>query len=311
MENVPGSQDATANYGVSEFRCDAAFFGPCHRDRIFYFNWEPDAYPDDEHPAMGTTCLVDGWMMPTMFRKGLDAKAMTLLASKTRTKDVTLFKIRAKDDAPINPGEDRPVSHVEDCQYFDTNDRERLMGLPDGYVETPIIDLYKNLKRAMTVGVEKKEWRDVVPPMYWSFLGLGPGGYTFSIDDSIDDKNDSERIALGLKEKNQKSKVCMKDFEYAWHLIGNGFSIPQVVFLLRPLQQLFHHRDYAGYTDEKYAWEKEDLEDGSGANPPPAGGVDGRANADGTGAGAGEEDNETCQHQQDTYVDSSDDNNSL
>ena len=310
VENVPGSQDATANYGVSEYRCDAAYFGPCHRDRIFYFNWQPDAYPDDEHPAGGTTCLVGGWMMPTMFRKNIDAKSMTLLASKGRTKDKTLFKFLPKDDSPINPGDDRPASQVQDYEYFNTNDRERLMGLPVGYVEIPIDDLYVNLHRAMTVGTEEKEWRDVVPPMYWSFLGLGPGGYTYSLDDAIDDKNDPRRIAFGLKEKNQKSKVCMKDFEYAWHLIGNGFSIPQVVFLLRPLQQLFRRRDYVGYTDAKYAWEDENLEAGNGANnPPPAGGVDERANTDGTGAS--EEDHEAGHHQQDAYVDSSDDDNSL
>ncbi len=260
--------------------------------------------------SLATLKSIFGDASPPWNSNWTPSSAMTLLASKSRGKDKTLIKILPKDDAPINPGEDRPASAVEDYQYFNTNDRERLMGLPVGYVEKPVNDLYINLRAAMTVGTEEKEWRDVVPPMYWSFLGLGPGGYTFSIDDSIDDKNDSRRIALGLKEKNQKSKVCMKDFEYAWHLIGNGFSIPQVVFILRPLQQLFCRRDYAGYTGAKYAWEKGNLEDGNGSNnPPPGGSVDGRANADGTGAG--EEDHEIGHHQQDAYVDSSDDDNSL
>ena len=264
VENVPGSQDATADYKVSEYRCDAANFGPCHRDRVFYFNWQPDPFPADEHPAGGSTCLNDGWMMPTMFQKGIDAKAMTLLASKGRTMDKTLFKYRIKDDAPaINPGEDRPASHVGDRQLFDTNDRERLMGLPVGYVEQPIEDLFANLRVASTVGLEAfeaREWRDVLPPMYWSFVGLGPGGFTHTIDDSFE-VNDPRRIALALQEKNQRTKVCLKDYHYGWHLIGNGFSIPQVVFLLRPLQQLFQSREYPGYTDVKFAWEEDDNDD--------------------------------------------------
>ena len=194
-----------------------------------------------------------------MFQKGIDAKAMTLLASKGRTMDKTLFKYRIKDDTPaINPGEDRPASHVGDRQLFDTNDRERLMGLSVGYVEQPIEDLFANLRVASTVGLEAfeaREWRDVLPPMYWSFVGLGPGGFTHTIDDSFE-VNDPRRIALALQEKNQRTKVCLKDYHYGWHLIGNGFSIPQVVFLLRPLQQLFQSREYPGYTDVKFAWEE-------------------------------------------------------
>ena len=267
VENVPGSQDATADYKVSEYRCDAANFGPCHRDRVFYFNWQPDSFPADEHPAGGSTCFTDGWIMPTMFQKGIDAKAMTLLASKGRTMDKTLFKFRIKDNAPaINPGEDRPASHVGDRQLFDTNDRERLMGLPVGYVEQPIEDLFVNLRRASTVGLEAfeaREWRDVVPPMYWTFVGLGPGGFTHTIDDSFE-LNDPRRIAFALQEKNQRTKVCLKDYHYGWHLIGNGFSIPQVVFLLRPLQQLFQSREYPGYTDTKFAWEEDDESEGNG-----------------------------------------------
>ena len=38
----------------------------------------------------------------------------------------------------------------------------------------------------------------------------------------------------------------------------------QMVFLLRPLQQLFQSREYPGYTDTKFAWEDDD-EDGDDA----------------------------------------------
>ena len=37
-----------------------------------------------------------------------------------------------------------------------------------------------------------------------------------------------------------------------------------MVFLLRPLKQLFQSREYPGYTDTKFAWEDDD-EDGDNA----------------------------------------------
>jgi len=229
VENVPGAEDATLRneYGVPEYRLDAALFGPCHRDRIFYFNWAPDRIPDDEHAAGGTTCFEDGWMMPSMFKKGIDAKVMTLLASKGRTKDDTLhkWKIMPGMESAIQPGEDRPARHGE-YQLIDINDRERLMGLPLKYVDQPVEELFEQLRVALTVGMEyNTEWRDAVPPKYWNFVGLGPEEYSFGIDDAYDDY---KRISLSLKERNQRKKVVMKDYEYGWHLIGNGFSIPQV-----------------------------------------------------------------------------------
>ena len=229
VENVPGAENATDMYGVSEYRCDAALFGPCHRDRVFYFNWLPDAIPDDEHPAGGTSCFEKGWLMPTMFQKRIDAKVMTLLASKGRTKDVTLhkWKIKPGKENAVEPGQDRPARHGEH-QLIDINDRERLMGLPIQYVDKPVEDLFIQLRRAFTVGIDHNtEWRDVVPPKYWNFLCLGPEGYSFCIDESID-VNDHRRIALSIKEWNQRTKVTLKDYEMGWHLIGNGFSIPQV-----------------------------------------------------------------------------------
>ena len=231
VENVPGAEDATLNneYGVPEYRFDAALFGPCHRDRIFYFNWAPDRIPDDEHAAGGTTCFEDGWMMPSMFGVGIDAKAMTLLASLGRTKDITLHKWKIKPgmEGAIQPGEDRPARHGEH-QLFDINDRERLMGLPLEYVDEPVEELFQQLRLALTVGWDyNTEWRDAVPPKYWNFVGLGPEEYSFGIDDAYDIR-DLRRISLSLKERNQRTKVVMKDYEYGWHLIGNGFSIPQV-----------------------------------------------------------------------------------
>ena len=81
VENVPGAKKSTGDYSVSEFRCDAATFGPCRRDHVFYFNWQPSAMPEDNSAVGWTTCLVDGWMMPSYFKYGIDMKALTFLAS--------------------------------------------------------------------------------------------------------------------------------------------------------------------------------------------------------------------------------------
>jgi hypothetical protein len=135
-ENVPGAEND--GFGVNAFECDAKTWGPCYRKRIFYFNWIPESYPEEDSPAGGTNCLGDGWMMPTMYKTGCDEKVRTLLASYGRIGDPnTMTKLRLQQGAEESPpGEDRDFSNA-DSQLFDTSDRERIMGFPVGYVEIP------------------------------------------------------------------------------------------------------------------------------------------------------------------------------
>ena len=56
-----------------------------------------------------------------------------------------MYKARVKEGVDVAskyaPGAD---IGAEDLEYnlFETGDRERLMGLPEGYVEKPVIDLF-------------------------------------------------------------------------------------------------------------------------------------------------------------------------
>ena len=160
-------------------------------------------------------------------------------------------------ECSIAPGRDRPSSHGEEPRLFDTNDRERLMGIPVDYVRKPTEALFTELRQAFMAGVDNRLWRDAVSPVpNWNFLYLGPGGYTFSVDDEFG-FGDPNMFRLSIKEINQKSKVCMDSECYGWHLIGNGFSIPQIMYLLKPLSQLFRRREYPGYSDSRFAWEEE------------------------------------------------------
>ena len=264
VENVPGSENATDQYGVAEFVIDAALFGPCKRVRVFYTNISPDSIPEEEHPAGGTTCLDPTqppyWMTGTMFAKGVDSKVFTLLGSKSRVMDDPMSKWRVLEEHrnATTGGEDRPASHGE-WEFFCTADRERLMGLPPGYVGEPVKDLFHHLQAALKSGLfYGRTWSDELPPRYLNFLGLGPDGHGFKSDEGSDLEKDDfvNRVVLSLKTKNADAQ--MTEHEYAWHLIGNGYSIPQVMYLLKPLCPLFKQREYPGYTGSKFAWEDED-----------------------------------------------------
>ncbi len=208
VENVPGSEHATNQFGVAEFKFDAALFGPCKRERVFYTNISPGSIPEEEHPAGGTTCLDPKqppyWMTASMFAKGIDPKVFTLLGSKSRVWDGTMMKWRVLDayKNATTGGEDRPASHGE-CAFFSTADRERLMGLPLGYVGKPVKDLFDNLQAALKSGLsfDGKEWSDEMPPRYLDFLGLGPDGHGFKIDEESDLEMDdlANKVVLSLK----------------------------------------------------------------------------------------------------------------
>jgi len=70
-----------------------------------------------------------------------------------------------------------------------------------------------------------------------------------------------------------------------------------VVFLLRPLQQLFQRKEYPAYTDTKFAWEDDDNDgDDKGSSqtdvsPIETGSIGGHANAGSTGSSNGEDEN--------------------
>ena len=65
-ENVPevGKVSEIENtFGISAFKVDAKTWGPCFRERAFFFNWEPNTVPEVDSVAKGTSCLKDGWKM--------------------------------------------------------------------------------------------------------------------------------------------------------------------------------------------------------------------------------------------------------
>jgi hypothetical protein len=167
-ENVPGAEND--GFGVNAFECDAKTWGPCHRKRIFYFNWIPESYPEEDSSVGGTSCLRDGWMMPTMYQMRVDSKARTLLASYGRIGDPdTMYKARlGRHSEEPPPGEDRDTSKAE-YNLFDTSDRERLMGFPIGYVKNPskfqIILSLSSILYSICLA-----WLSPVPPIIFSFM---------------------------------------------------------------------------------------------------------------------------------------------
>jgi hypothetical protein len=95
-------------------------------------------------------------------------------------------------------------------------------------------------------------WRNELHPRYWPFLGFGPGRYKFK---HCQEYAFGDTRAYGLELLDPNSKQFFSDYEYAWHLLGNTFSIPQVLYLMEPLQDLFQEQTYEGFSDVGFAWE--------------------------------------------------------
>jgi len=101
-----------------------------------------------------------------------------------------------------------------------------------------VSSLFENLRKAYLVSTENKMWRDELHPRFWNFLGLGPDRYKFKHLQEFE-FGDTRAISLELLDPN--SNAFFSDYEYAWHLLGNTFSIPQVLYLMEPLQDLNEH----------------------------------------------------------------------
>lgn len=62
------------------------------------------------------------------------------------------------------------------------------------------------------------------------------------------------RIQISNKD-SKRSDDYLTCEQYAKRLLGNGWSIPVVEFLLRPLQEIFPQKDYGERYDYVYNWE--------------------------------------------------------
>lgn len=165
------------------------------------------------------------------------------MASKGRIDDDRMMRLKKVNDK-------------DDTYYASTysvREREIMSGFPEGYCEKALCSLFEQLttNAFLKPELEKgKTYKDFLDKSLWHFVKCR---YNFAPKSS----EPFFEIKIGAPLEGKKSLSFYNEKEYCKRLIGNGWSIPVVEHLMKPLQKLFSSEslleDYEGY-DYKFPW---------------------------------------------------------
>jgi hypothetical protein len=175
-------------------------------------------------------------------------KANTLLASLSKIDDDRMLKYK------VDVGIEQPKNRYH-RETYSVSERERMMGLPIGYVQQPVCCLFSQLSENAFIrpetSAEGMTYRDFLPRQFWHFRRV----CKFKFLPCPEPPFFQLALSSPLEGKNELS--FFKADEYGKHLIGNGWSIPVVEHLLGKLRDLFAEDaliTYQGY-DTNHPWE--------------------------------------------------------
>lgn len=175
-------------------------------------------------------------------------KANTFLASSSKIDDNRMLKLKIVADSH------QPQNRYY-CETYSISERERMMGLPIGYVQLPLSELFSQLTSHAFVqpetSAEGKTYRDFLTKSLWHLRRT----CKFKFHPCVEPPFFQLALSSPLEGKNDFS--FFTEEEYGKHLIGNGWSIPVVEHLLGKLRELFAEDvlvTYRGY-DKSYPWE--------------------------------------------------------
>ena len=132
-----------------------------------------------------------------------------------------------------------------------------MMGLPAGYCSKPLQILFHELTTNAILEPErnadgKKTYRDFLPKQYWHLRKkiklqhyAKPGEVPYF------------EIGIATPQESRQKLAFFKAEQYGKHLIGNGWSIPVIEYLLEGIVDLFAPGDlrmYEGY-ECTFPWE--------------------------------------------------------
>lgn len=131
--------------------------------------------------------------------------------------------------------DDRMITAQQEGQKYVLNtysvkDREKMIGLPPGYIQTAMKNLFQKLT---TEGLLKAE--EVIHKTGFKDCSDDASLQPFYRPNMV--KRKDRKISAPLEGKTQFS--FYDEEGYSKHLIGNGWSIPVVEHLLQPLTELF------------------------------------------------------------------------
>ena len=138
--------------------------------------------------------------------------------------------------------------------YYSVADRESLLGYSAGYVEKPVTLLFDKLN----VLFHSENWLDDLFMNKWDYdeiIEFSGRNYKFGCNNCNDP---SVSVKIGTAEKNGKGNTLyfLDRDGYCKRLLGNGYSIPVVEHLMRPLKDLFSEKEYSN-ADYRFTWQSD------------------------------------------------------
>lgn len=243
--NTSNIQEISKSYETSlEFRpivIDSKIFSTCSKKRSYWSNLPIEngqVEPYIRGKAFEPT-FDDDFELPDKFigkSTKQPAKAKSLQHLFKFIDDDRMFKVKKVE-------KDGKVEF--EVQTFSVTDREKMLGLKEGFVGNAVSALFENLKEeAFKVEFEgNKMMKASVIAKYSDMLKCK---YSFEPG-----KEDFFKILISPP-LSQKPK-CLDFEQYGKYLLGKAFCIPVIEFLLSPLQQICERRDYDGF-DYDFAW---------------------------------------------------------
>jgi hypothetical protein len=163
-------------------------------------------------------------------------KANTFMASKVRIDDDRMIKVKRKGDGYY-------------IDKYSVSERERMLGLPIGYVSKAVKNLFKELTEKAFLRPEAEEgsnWRTLLSEELHNFRMC----CEFKMKPQR--KEPYFHIELSTPKEGKTTSLYNED-AYCKHLLGNGWSIPVVEYILGGLKDLCDETSFEGY-DYNYPW---------------------------------------------------------
>jgi hypothetical protein len=138
---------------------------------------------------------------------------------------------------------------------YSVREREKMLGLPLGYVEDAVNNLFRSLTGDAFLKpetIEGTSHRNFLDQSLWHFRKK----CYFKIKPRFNEPPFFQIEISAPREGKQKLEYFDED-SYSKHLLGNGWSLPVVEHLLEPLQELFDKEDLKTYPlcNYNYPWE--------------------------------------------------------
>ena len=179
--------------------------------------------------------------------KHLPVKANTFLACLTKIDDDRMLKVK------YSKAGSGPLKKLE---HYSVREREKMMGLPPGYVSEPLCVIFNEITTHAILHPETndgKTYRDFMDEKFWHLRKKIKLQYYPKMG-----KEPYFEIGIATPLENKQNLAFFKEEQYCKHLIGMGFSVCIIEALLEGIVELFSSKDmlqtYDNF-DYSYPWE--------------------------------------------------------